>query len=475
MSAGYHMQNEHREVVVLGAGISGLTCAFTLQRHGVEVLVIEKSDRAGGVIQSERVDGYLIERGPNSTRGTTELLTLIEELGIEGEMLEGNPKAPAYVYFNGRMRAVPMNPVALLKCDLLSAGGKFRLLKEPFIAPRQSAEEESVADFVGRRLGGEIAERLVAPFVSGIYAGDSRRLSMQAAFPALANLESGSGSLFQGGLAKIQQAKRERKETPPQAKRKLPRSVSFRSGLGFLTETLRARLGDTLLLNTECAVRANLPDEGPGRFRLTLIREGKENFLNCDRLIIATPAHVAAGQVRPLSEEVSRCLSEVESPPLTVLHLAYEKSQVANPLDGFGLLVAPSEGLNVLGCLFSSSQFGNRAPEGMALLTVFIGGVLHTGLTQLTDEETVAVARADLDRMLGISTPPHVLSVTRWQRAIPQYNLGHAGRIKQIEAALRRIEGLHLIGNYLHGVSVGDCVKQAAQMAARLGEPGRSE
>ena len=467
------MQNEHREVVVLGAGISGLTCAFALQRRGFEVLVIERSERAGGVIQSDRVEGYLIERGPNSTRGTAELLALVEQLGIEGEMLEGDAKAPAYVFFNGRMRAVPMNPVALLRSDLLSAGAKFRLLKEPFVDRRQSAEEESVADFFGRRLGGEIAERLVAPFVSGIYAGDSRRLSVQAAFPALANLESSSGSLFRGGLAKVRQAKRDRKEAPPQPKRKLPRSVSFRSGLGYLTDTLRARLGDALLPATECSVQSKIPDGGPGRFRLTFTREGEEVLLSCDHLILATPAHVAAAQVRPLSAEISQLLSEVEYPPLTVLHLAYEKSQIANPLDGFGVLVAPSEGLNVLGCLFSSTQFGNRAPEGKALLTIFIGGVLHPDLTSLTDAETVAMARADLDRMLGISAPPDVLSVTRWKRAIPQYNLGHAERIKLIEETLRGIEGLHLIGNYLHGVSVGDCIREAAKMAERLGEPGR--
>ncbi|HWP42486.1 MAG TPA: protoporphyrinogen oxidase, partial [Blastocatellia bacterium] len=184
------MRDSHRDAVVVGAGLAGLVCAHRLKRLGLDVALLEESHRAGGVIQSERIDGHLIERGPNSSQGTEELMALVEELGIMDQLAEGDPKAPAYVYFNRQLLAVPAGPGAFLKSRLLSARGKLRILAEPMVPVRVSDEEESVASFARRRIGSEAAERLVKPFVSGIYAGDAERLSVQAAFPRLANLET---------------------------------------------------------------------------------------------------------------------------------------------------------------------------------------------------------------------------------------------------------------------------------------------
>src|SRR5438132_3764226 len=167
------MQHNHRDVVVIGAGISGLVCAYRLKKLGLDVALVEKSGRVGGVIQSERIDGYLIERGPNSSQGTDELVALVDELGITDELVEGDPKAPAYVYFGGRLHSVPSGPGAFIGSKLLSVPGKLRILKEPFVPVRRGDSEESVASFARRRLGREAAERMVAPFVSGIYAGDA--------------------------------------------------------------------------------------------------------------------------------------------------------------------------------------------------------------------------------------------------------------------------------------------------------------
>ena len=205
------MPQHHRDVIVVGAGISGLVCAYRLKTLGVDVTLLEKSPRVGGVIQSERVGGFLIERGPNSSQGTEELVALVEELGITDELVEGDPKAPAYVYFNGRLHAVPAGAGAFIKSKLLSLAGKLRIFKEPFVPARRADSEESVASFARRRIGREAAERMVAPFVSGIYAGDAERLSVQAAFPKLANLETGYGGLFRGTLAKAREARRARK------------------------------------------------------------------------------------------------------------------------------------------------------------------------------------------------------------------------------------------------------------------------
>src|SRR6266850_515031 len=240
------MQN-HRAVVVIGAGISGLVCAFRLKTLGVDVALLERSDRVGGVIQSERTEGFLIERGPNSSQGTEELVALVEEMGIIDELVEGDPKAPAYVYFNKRLHAVPSGPGAFLKTDLLSLAGKLRIFKEPFVPVRHSDSEESVGSFARRRIGHEAAERMVAPFVSGIYAGDAEQLSVQAAFPKLANLETGYGGLFRGTFAKAREARKARKSAAAVLDKAAPtrrRLCSFQNGMAVLPETLASKLGE---------------------------------------------------------------------------------------------------------------------------------------------------------------------------------------------------------------------------------------
>ncbi len=477
----------HRSVVVIGAGISGLVCAYRLKTLGVDVLLIEKSDRVGGVIQSEQIDGFLIERGPNSSQGTEELTALVEELGITGELAEGDPKASAYVLFDGTLHAVPSGPGAFIKSNLLSFAGKLRIAKEPLVAARREATEESVAAFARRRVGAEAAERLVAPFVSGIYAGDADRLSVQAAFPRLAILETSYGGLIKGMFAKGREARRARKSAAAVFEKTAPtrrRAVSFRDGMAFLPNTLARRLGEELI--TGCSeirlLMANRessdahespnPQTTPGsvssEFEVEFKRAGARDRLSCARVIIATPARATASLVANLSDDLSRLLDEIEYPPLAILSVAYEASSIRVPLDGFGFLAAPREGLNILGCVWNSSLFAGRAPEGKALLTVFVGGARNPGAARLADAELVSTAHSELQRVLGISSEPRVVAITRYERSIPQYNLGHAERVRRTESLLTGMPGLNLIGNYLHGVSTGDCIKEADRVAREV-------
>jgi oxygen-dependent protoporphyrinogen oxidase len=471
------MQNKRKDVVVIGAGISGLVCAYRLKMLGVDVVLLEQSGQVGGVMQSVRIDEFLIERGPNSAQGIPELLALVDELGITSELVEGNPKAPAYVYFNGKLRAVPMSPPSLLTSDLLSLSGKLRLLREPLIAKRKLPGEESVSDFTTRRLGSEVADRLVAPFVSGIYAGDEKRLSIQAAFPMMASLESGYGSLFRGGIAKIRDARQAKKNSPPSNLPKRKRSVSFRNGMQVLPETLAAKLGDDLLTEcqevsiADCGLRiadTSSQQNQTGRFAINFKHSGVEQQITCNHLVIATAAMSAGNLIAPISKDLKQLIEEIEYPPLAVVYMTYGKASIANPLNGFGFLAAPSEKLNVLGCIFSSSQFPGRAPQDKALLTIFMGGARNPELTQLSDDRLGAMAHAELKKILGIQSLPRVIGITRWVRAIPQYNVGHAAKVKKIEALIRKVKGLHIIGNYLHGVSVGDCVKDSQRIAIEI-------
>ena len=473
------MQN-HRSAVVIGAGISGLVCGYRLKALGVDVLVIEQSGRVGGVIQSERIDGFLIERGPNSSQGTEELMALVDELGITGELAEGDPKAPAYVYFEGKLHAVPAGAGAFLKSSLLNFGGKLRIARELFVAARSEATEESVAAFARRRIGPEAAERLVAPFVSGIYAGDADTLSVQAAFPKLANLEANYGGLIKGMFAKSREARRARKSAAAVLEKASPttrRAVSFREGMAYLPETLARRLGEDLV--TGCSeIRLLMPDPGSSKaqtsgsvsadFAVEFQRAGTLNRLCCDRVIIATPARAAATLVANLSDDLSRLLEEIEYPPLVILNLAYEASSIKVPLVGFGFLAAPSEGLNILGCVWNSSLFAGRAPEGTALLTLFLGGARNPDAARLAEAELVSTAHSELQQVLGVSAEPRVVAITRYERSIPQYNLGHADRVRRIESLPTRMPGLNLIGNYLHGVSTGDCIREADRVAREV-------
>ncbi|MFL6215127.1 MAG: protoporphyrinogen oxidase [Blastocatellia bacterium] len=460
------MKNSHKQVVVIGAGIAGLVCAYRLKALGADVLLIESSDRVGGVMQTEAIDSYLIERGPNSSQGSEELMALIEEIGLMDKLLEGDPKAPAYVYFNARLHAVPAGAGAFLKSKLLSAAGKLRILREPFVGKRTADDEESVVSFARRRIGREAAERMVAPFVSGIYAGDAEKISVQAAFPRLWNLEANYGGLIRGTIAKAREARREKKAASAVLDKAAPtrrRLISFKDGMATLPLRLAALIGEDLI-NGVANCRLLSVDSARG-FVVAFNRNDLANEVSAEHIIIASPARAAASILEFTSTELSQLLEGIYYPPLAIVYLAYDIASVRTPLDGFGFLVAPSEGMNILGCVWSSSLFAGRAPHGKTLLTVFIGGARRPETARLPDAELAAAAHSELQAVLGITSEPTVISITRWERAIPQYNLGHRDRVLRIEALLKETPGLHLAGNYLHGVSTGDVIKEADRVA----------
>ena len=460
---------------MLGAGIAGLVCAYRLKAMGIDVLLLETSDKIGGVIQTDAVDGYLVERGPNSSQGTEEIMALVEELGIMDELAEGDPKAPAYVYFAGQLHAVPAGAGAFVKSRLLSLGGKLRIFREPFIRKRTAEEEESVLAFARRRIGDEAAERMVAPFVSGIYAGDADKISVQAAFPRLWNLEATYGGLIRGTIAKAREARRAKKTASAVLDKAAPtrrRLVSFKRGMAYLPQTLGAKIGEDLvtgigdLLIADCGLQ--IADSGRDAV-VGFTQDGTHHEVATRHVIVATPAKAAAALLAPLSAELGQLLSDVYYPPIAILCLGYEISTVRTPLDGFGFLVAPSEDMSILGCVWNSSLFPGRAPSGQALLTIFLGGARKPETARMPDADLVATAHAELQRVLGIAGEPTVVAITRWERAIPQYNIGHRDRVRRIEELLGNLPGLRLIGNYLHGVSTGDVIKEADRVARDVG------
>jgi oxygen-dependent protoporphyrinogen oxidase len=429
---------------VVGGGLSGLVRARALAARGEQVLLFEQSNHPGGVVRSERQDGYLLELGPNTVRPTPELWALVEELGLESEALLADPRTPRFIDFGGRLHALPFSPGGLIGTKLLSARGKLRLLAEPFVR-RGNPAAESVRDFFTRRLGPEIAERLVEPFVSGIWGGRADRLSIAQAFPSLARWEAASGSIARGGIA----AMRSRPKGAPRGKRGL---LSFRAGLSTLPRRLAEELGPRAHFGrrVDAVIRS-----GDG-WKLTV--GGEE--VRADRVCVASTTPEAARLVESFAPEAAAALREIPRAPLAVLHLA---SAAPAPLAGFGHLVVPAPERRILGAIWSSSLFPGRAPEGRALFTVFLGGARDPGALELSDDALVGAASRDLSAV-GLPGSLEPVRMTRYAGAIPQYEFEHGRRIETLAETERRNPGLSFLGSYRGGVAVGDVVRAALEL-----------
>ncbi len=448
------------EIIVIGAGISGLVAAHTLKQSGRDVLLIESSDTPGGVIRTEVIDGFLVERGPNSVRMTDELETLIESLGISDELVTGDSRAPRYVFTAGQLVRAPMGPASLVTTPLISARAKLRLLAEPFVGRPKDDREPSIEEFFSRRLGREIHDTLVSAFVSGIYAGDTARLSAEAVFPKLVRMEREHGGLARGAFAML----RARKKTAPPAgaapvskpKRRGMTLISFQAGLSRLPKRIGDVLGESMILNT-FVEGVEREDSG------FVVRTTAGDRFSAERLIIATPARAAGSLLGPIAPRAAELLAAIEYPSLASVTLAYPKDDVRHDCVGFGFLAPRAAGLRTLGAIFPSSLFPGRAPEGWHSFTCFVGGAMDPAASELDDDALVEVVADDLARAVGARGEPKVVSVTRWSRAIPQYTIGHSARIAEIENESATV-GVRLLGNYLHGVSVGECVANAGSL-----------
>jgi len=435
------------QTIVVGAGLSGLVRAHALAARGEDILVLEGGSAPGGVVQTDSIDGYLVERGPNTVRPAPELWSLVSDLGLLSEVQIASPMATRYLDFDERLHAMPMSVVGLLGTGLLSARGKLRLFAEPFVRRRgRDSENESVRDFFERRLGPEVAARFVEPFVSGIFAGDSRELSAAAVFPSLAEMERRHGSLLAGAIFG-------RKARRPAALRPSRGLLSFRSGLATLPRTIAAGLGTRLKLSS--------PVRQIERARSGWRVETAGGAFEADRLVVAAPADASAALVKTIAPEAAAALNAVPSPALAVLHLAWPTHAFATPPRGFGYLVVPRASRRILGCLWTGSLFPGRAPEGQALLTIFLGGRLDPNAANLSDDELIAVAVRDVRAAMGVRGEPRVVALKRWARAIPQYDGAHASRMKTLADCEARSPGLAFLGNYRGGVSVGDVVRNA--------------
>ncbi len=445
-------------IAVLGAGITGLTAAWELAQQGYTPIVFDRSPAPGGVIGAIRAGEWLHERGPNSLlEGSPEVAALIDRIGLGPRRLYAAPEAKQrYIVRGGRLVAMPTSPLSFVGTPLFSLGAKLNLLGEPFRRASPPAAQESVADFVARRLGREFLDYAINPFVGGVYAGDPALLSVRHAFPKLHALEQEHGSLIRGAL------KRRNTSGGPKG-----RIFSFPEGLGEIPAALAAPLGRAVRLRTHVPAVERVPHG----WRVWCEQDGLAWPEEFAAVVCALPADaLAALRIDGAGPAVAQlaALREIPHPPVASVFTGYRRAQVAHPLDGFGVLMPEVERGKILGTLFSSTLFPGRAPAGHVALTTFIGGMRAPGLLDLDDERLLAVVREELQRMLGVSGGPAVVRVQRWPRAIPQYVLGYERFKQAMDAVEAAAPGLFLGGNCRDGISLANCLGGGKRLAAAV-------
>jgi oxygen-dependent protoporphyrinogen oxidase len=444
--------------VVVGAGIAGLAAALELQRETAEVLVVDASDRPGGVMRTDHVGGYVVERGPNTVQVKAPMLASLRAQGLEGALLRAQPASRLRFIVRGEeLTPVPMSPVGLVRTPLLTAGGKLRLLAEPLMR-RRDGREETVAEFAGRRLGRQAVSNLIGPFLTGVYAGDPQQLGAAAVFGSLVELERSYGSIALGGLLRALLRRGERG---------LRGSYSAVEGLGPFARRLAERLVEPPALGARLT---ELRREGSA-WHLSLSSAAGETTLRTSRLVLAVPAGVTAGLLRFSDPQTASLLDGVVYAPIVSLGVGVERAKVRREIEGFGFLAPQEAGLDLLGCLFMSCLFPGRAPEGCALLQCMLGGVRWPAAVDEPDDRLRERALRDLDRLLGLGGEPQDLGVARWPGAIPQPGRDHVRRMAEVRARLAAHPGLALAGSYVAGVSVADSYASGVQAARDLSSP----
>jgi oxygen-dependent protoporphyrinogen oxidase len=454
------------QALVVGAGISGLAAAYALQKSGIETLVIESAARPGGVIQSVKRDGFLLEYGPQSFSGNATISTICRDLGIESEILVADPKAPRYVLIDGRLRAVPMGP-GLVTSQFLGGGTRIAMLRDLLGKSAPPSDDESVTSFIRRKFSPTLLDRLVGPFVSGIYAGDPEKLSARAAFPILHEAEIASGSVIRGAFKKMKARKTTRGGVP----REKSTLQAFREGnetlilalSGWLDERLRTGVEAVGIEPLDCGHEAKAP-----RFRVAVHGVNGHQSIEAERLVLAVPADGTARLLSSLDAGFSSPLEAIEYAAVAVVSLGYSVFDIGDSLKGFGFLVPRSSGLRILGTVWNTSLFPGRAPENHALLTTFVGGATDPDAIQRSAAQLVEMVHKELTPILSVRKEPVFSNVKVWSQAIPQYNLGHLARLATVEKLRLRFPGLHLAGNYLSGPAVGTCIEQAFKIADEI-------
>ncbi|MEP6636898.1 MAG: protoporphyrinogen oxidase [Acidobacteriota bacterium] len=457
-----------KRVVVIGGGITGLAAAHRLAEHnkdgaGLEVTLLEASGRLGGVIQTGHRDGFLIERGPDSFLSEKpETIVLAKRLGMEPHLVETNKShRRSFIVRQGKLRPVPegfhlLAPARLwpfVTSDIFSWSGKARMALDLFL-PRvaDNGADESLAQFVRRRLGREALERMAQPMVGGIYTADPEKLSLRATMPRFLELERTHRSLIRGMRKR---ALKEQDATATASGARYSLFLSFDSGMQLLVDRLAAALPpETVRLNAKVETLSYELDSAQW-----LIKPVSGETLRADGVCLALPSYATANLLRQTDSDLSTDLDAIPYASTATINLAYRRDDIPHQLDGFGFVVPFIEKRSLIACTFCSVKFPDRAPDGLALLRVFVGGALQPEMFALDESEMVRRVRVDLEELLGITKSPLLTEVARWPRSMPQYHVGHLELVERIREQVRQLPNLSVASNAFSGAGISDCIR----------------
>ncbi|HWR58415.1 MAG TPA: protoporphyrinogen oxidase [Thermodesulfovibrionales bacterium] len=447
-------------IIIIGGGISGLTLGYLLCRQApdLDVVIFEAEKRPGGKIWSDKVEGFLCEGGVNGfLNNKPKTLELAADLLLT-PLKSSDAARKRFIFSGGLLHSLPESPPAFFRSNLLSPWGRIRIVYEMF-APKGTKEDESLAEFGRRRLGKEAFEKLIDPMASGIYAGDPEALSLKSCFPRINELETGYGSLIRALIKLKKKAKKEGRAAPGAG----PGGVltSFYDGMEAFILALRTSLGERVRSGSRV-----LSLSRNSHVYTVHLQNGLD--MTSDVVVLAAPAHSASVILKDFDEGLSQMLSEIPYPPVSVVCTGYKKERIGRDLDGFGFLVPFREGRRILGTLWDSSIFPNRAPEGYVLLRTMLGGARSSAIAVQSENRLVDIVTGELNDIMGIKVQPDFAKVYFHEKAIPQYNLGHQKRLKLMDDIVVKYKGLYLSGNAYKGISVNDCIENSYRLATEI-------
>lgn len=461
-------------VIVIGAGPAGLTTAYRIG-PSAEVELLEMRAEPGGRVRTRTAEGYRIELGANTIRGGTEPVeALVRDLDLtDARIYPGDVANKRYVVREGRPRPLPSSPGEIFTTDLFSWDARLRLLKEPFVRPAVAGPDETVGSFIERRLGPEVRDYAVDPFLGGVFAGRADQLVLRHVLPDLYETVEAHGSLTRAGLARVLDGLKRRLSgtsfpsgtgSTTEAASGPRRIFTFRGGLSTLIDRLSDRVEAPIRLEHE--VRAVKPS-GQGLQVRVGTPSGTETR-SADSVVYTGPAYRIPEMLETITDEEARQLERVPYPPVAVVGLGYDREAVGHPLDGFGVLVPSCEPFDILGVLFSSTLAPGSAPQERVLLNVFVGGARNPELARDDPERLVQLAHREAARLLELTESPRFTHVHRWRRAIPQFVRGHDRTLEAVAAIERRHPGLYLAGSYRGGISVPDAIASGVRAADQV-------
>ncbi len=442
------------EVVIIGAGITGLTTAYWLKREGFKVKILEAKDEVGGNIKTIKHKDFIFDTGPNSGLETTPLISqIVQELKLQDEFIYADKSAnKRYILRNNILHPLPMNPKDFLSTKLFSNKAKLRVMLEPFIGKSKDGYFQSLAEFVRRRLGQEFLDYAINPFVSGVFAGDPENLSVKSAFPKLYRLEEVYGGLFKGMI----KGAKERKNRAEKSKQSAA-MFSFKNGMSVLTKKLADYLKDDILLNH--STKRILKNEND--FSILVDYDERQKTIQTKSILFTIPAYTTAEILKDFDGYLFNQLSTIYYPPVLVLNVIYDKNKIGQPLDGFGFLIPEKENKSFLGAIWNSAIFPNRGNDSLASFTIFIGGARQYKIFELGFDKIIEMVLNEFEEIMKIENKPESIMYRFWEKAIPQYSIGYIEKENAMKEFERKHKGIFLGGNYRGGISVGDCIKNS--------------